>query len=306
MFKAHVDNEIWLVQQPHHAQLSGFLAAHWGGRNGFAKPGHYAGATDPARWRDEVVLGIAEHDNGWWETEAMPLISEQDGLPMGVGEAAKPIAGKELTQWLTGGFDRWLNGIRRIAGPHPYGALLISMHAYWLYAVAFEDLLPRDGEHYRHFIFGAPEVAAGFVGDEAKTRAFLDEQTQLQAELKERLSRDPIMARAIEPEHLEPHVRLLQLMDSMSVFLALNDSDEHELPGVPRGSWNDRCSITWTRRDARTIVLDPYPFEVDALRVSMPTRVVPTHELDRDRPPLTRLHGAPLQSIEFTFVERSS
>ena len=144
------------------------------------------------------------------------------------------------------------------------------------------------------------------MGDEAKTRAFLAEQAELQAELKERLSNDPVMARAIEPEHLNPHARLLQLMDSMSLYLALNDPDAHELPGVPRGGWNDRCTITWSRRDARTIVLDPYPFDVDGLRVSMPTRVVPMHEPDRDGPPLTRFHGAPLQSIEFTFVERSS
>ncbi len=306
MFKAHVDNEIWLVQQPHHAQVSGFLAAHWGGRNGFRRPGHYPGATEPARWQDEVVLGIAEHDNGWWETEAMPRISEQDGLPIGIGEATKPSLENEFTPWRTGGFDRWRTGIRRIAGPHPYGALLISLHAYWLYAVAFEDLLRSDGDQHRHFVFGAPEVAAGLVGDEATTRAFLKEQAELQAELKERLSHDPVMARAIEPEHLAPHFRLLQLMDSMSLILALNDRDEHELPDVPRGSWNDRCAITWTRRDARTIVLDPYPFEVDALRVSMPTRVVPTHELDRGGPPLTRLHGAPLQTIDFTFVGRDS
>ncbi len=306
MFKAHVDNEIWLVQQPHHAQLSGFLAAHWGGRNGFARAGHYPGSADPDRWQDEVVLGIAEHDNGWWETEAMPQISERDGLPVGIGEAASPTAANEFTPWRTGGFERWLNGIQRIAGPHPYGALLISLHAYWLYAVAFDDLRPGDIDHRRHFVFGAPDVAAGLVGDEAKTRAFLEEQAELQAELKERLSQDPVMARAIEPEHLNPHFRLLQLMDSMSLYLALNDLGAHELPGVPRGGWNDRCTITWSRRDARTIELDPYPFDVDGLRVSMPTRVVPTHEPDRDGPPLTRFHGAPLQSIEFTFVEKSS
>ena len=304
MLKAQVDNELWLVQQPHHAQVSGFLAAHWGGSNGFARPGHFPGATDPARWRDEVVLGIAEHDNGWWETEAMPRFSDRDGLPIGVAEAASSTEENEFAAWRTGGFDRWRVGIDRIAGSHPYGALLISLHAYWLYAVAFEDLLPSDGDRYRHFVFGAPEVAAGLVGDESKTRAFLEEQAELQTELKKQLSHDPIMARAVEPEHLKPHFRLLQLMDTMSLFLALNDLDEHELPDVPRGGWNDRCTITWTRRDARTIVLDPYPFEVDALRVSLPTRVVPTHELNLGGPPLTRLHGIPLQSVDFIFISR--
>ncbi len=64
MLKAHLDNELWLIQQPHHAQVSGFPAAHWGAKNAFAYPGHYPGATHPERWRDEVVLAIAEHDNG--------------------------------------------------------------------------------------------------------------------------------------------------------------------------------------------------------------------------------------------------
>ena len=155
--------------------FSGYLAAHWGGANGFARPGYYPGATDPSLWRDEVVLGIAEHDNGWWETEAMPLISDRDGLPIGIGEAASPTEENEFSAWRNGGFDRWLVGIDRITELHPYGALLLSLHAYWLLAVAFEDLTPPDAEHRRHFVFGAPDVAAGLVGDPAKTRAFLDD-----------------------------------------------------------------------------------------------------------------------------------
>jgi hypothetical protein len=302
MLKAHVDNEIWLVQQPHHAQVSGFLAAHWGGSNGFVRPGHYAGATDPARWRDEVVLGIAEHDNGWWETEAMPRISDRDGLPVGIGEAAAPTEENEFTPWRSGGFERWQTGIDRIAGPHPYGALLISLHAYWLYAVAFPDLVPPDTAARRHFVFGTPEVAGGLVGDDGKTRAFLAEQVELQAALKERISRDPDMARAIEPEYLDAHFRLLQLMDSMSLFLALDDHDQHELPDVPRRSWTDRCTITWSRRDARTIEFDPYPFDVDALCVPMLVRVVPLDDLNHCESPMSRLHGAPFQTIEFTFI----
>ncbi len=309
MLKTQIDNELWLVQQHHHAQVSGYLAAHWGGANGFARPGHYPGATHPSRWRDEVVLGIAEHDNGWWETEAMPRISDRDGLPVGIGEAASPTEENEFTAWRTGGFDRWRISIDRIAEPHPYGALLTSLHAYWLYAVAFEDLTPPDAEHRRHFVFGQPDVAAGLVGDPAKTRAFLEGLAKLQAELKHRLSEDPGLARALAPEHLDAHFRLLQLMDSMSLFLALNDTEQHELPHVPRGSWTDRCTITWKRRDDRTIELDPYPFDTDGLEVWMPTRVVPSDALQDstdDGSPLSRLHAAPLRSIEFRIVSKAA
>lgn len=306
MLKAHVNNETWLVQQPHHAQVSGFLAAHWGDANGFGRPGHYPGATHPERWRDEVVLGIAEHDNGWWETEAMPRISDQDGLPVGVGEATPPTEENEFTPWITGGYDRWRTGIKRLAETHPYAALLTSLHAYWLYAVAFDDLTPNNADHLRHFVFGAPEVARGLVSDPATTRSFLIEQADLQKQLRCRLTKTPELVGLIRPEHLEPHVRLLQLLDSMSLMLALNNTDTHELPDIPRASWADRVTITWARLDARTIQLDPYPFDMDNLVVSMPARIVRDETTSSATPPMSRLHGSPMRSLDFTFVPRHS
>lgn len=304
MLKAHVDNEIWLVQQPHHAQVSGFLAAHWGGSDGFVSPGHYSGITHPDHVRDEVVLGIAEHDNGWWESEALPRFSERDGLPIGVGEAAPPTDANEFTPWITGGFDRWRMGIGRLADAHPYAALLVSLHAYWLYAVVFEDLITQDTDSLRHFVFGDPEVAVGLVSDASLTRSFLIEQQHVQSELMQRVLEDDVMADAIRPQYLMPHFRLLQLADSMSLLLALNDTAPHQFPHIPRAGWHDRVTITWTRRDARTIELDPFPFDVDGLRVSMPVRIVPDVFTEAATPPLTRLHGAPLETLNFQFVRR--
>lgn len=305
MLKATLGNETWMVQQHHHAQVSGFLAAHWGGANGFARPGHYPGATHPGRWRDEVVLGIAEHDNGWWETEAMPLFSGRDGLPVGVGEAAAPTLENEFAAWSSGGFDRWRSGIHRVAATHPYGALLTSLHAYWLYAVAFEDLLPGDADYLRHFVFGPPEVAEGLVADPAATRVFLREMRQEQDILKQRVASDPALAGLIEPEHLNPHIRLTQLMDTLSLYLSLNDTDEHLLPEVPRGSWDDRVILRWTRRDERVIELDPFPFDTDGLEVHLPARVVSSNHVLADREvdsPITRLHAMPLDVLPFKFV----
>mgnify|MGYP003675404432 CR=1 FL=1 len=306
MLKAHVDNELWLIQQPHHAQVSGFLAAHWGGKNGFAKPGHYPGATHPERWHDEVVLGIAEHDNGWWETEAMPRISKQDGLPVGIGEAAEPTDENEFSAWIMDGFDRWRLGINRLAEPHPYAALLTSLHAYWLYAVTFEDLMPPNSDYLRHFVFGPPEIAKGLVNDPVSTRSFLVEQAEMQKEIKDRLAETPELAGLIKKEHLNAHFWLLQLMDSMSLLLALNDTKTHTFNDVPRSSWDDRVTMIWKRRDARTIELDPYPFGSEDLIIKMPARILPYNELQTDMPPMSRLHGTPLRSITFRMVSPSS
>lgn len=304
MLKTRVDNNFWLVQQHHHAQVSGYLAAHWG-NDRFARPGGYPGATEPDLWREAVVLGIAEHDNGWWEAEAIPKINEPDGLPVGLGEKAKPVADNGLDQWRTGGFDRWRVGIERLAGPYPYAALLVSLHAYWLYAVGYDDLIERADDVMRHFIFTGRQGAPDIVGDREETRRFLDEQAGVQRALKHRLTNDARWDKAVEPVHLAPHVRLLQLMDTLSLFLSMNDLDDHDLPDVPRASWDDRATIAWRRVDARTVRLDPYPFAVDPLPVFMPTRVIaadPSMRPAQLQTPYAALHGSPLESIRFTLT----
>jgi hypothetical protein len=231
----------------------------------------------------------------------MPKFSANDGLPVGVGEAAPPTDENEFGAWHAGGFERWFIGIDRLATHHPYAALLTSMHAYWLYAVVFEDLHSCDVDLRRHFVFGAPEVATGLVSDEPKARAFLSDLSNMQAKLIGRIAKDPTMARALEPEHLDAHARLLQLFDSMSLYLALNDTQTHELPHVPRAGWNDRITLTWKRLDARTIGIDPYPFDTEGLVVSMPARIIPDTPLLTDQP-MSRYLASPLRSIDFRFV----
>ncbi len=300
MLKTPVEQHVWLIPQHQHAQISGYLAAHWGGVNGFARPGAFLADAAPHRaasLRDEVVLGIAEHDNGWWETEAMPRFSARDGLPVGLGEAAAPSPANEFDAWRQDGFERWRLGIARLATRHPYAALLTSLHAYWLYAVTFEDLMAGEDDSRRHFIFGAPEVAAGLAKDAAAVRQFLDEQQRRQTEFIARVERDPRLAGAVADAHLRPHLRLLQLLDALSLFLSMNDQREHRLPHVPRGSWADRVTLNWRREDELTIRLDPYPFDLDPLPVPLPVRLAPRHASWDRTAPLTHLHRQPLAVI---------
>ncbi len=87
MLKTEYKNKIYFITQPDHAKVSGFLAAHWGNEE-FARPGYYSDSQDPDRLRAETVLGIAEHDNGWWEWEASPE-PDADGLPKGLTAVLK-------------------------------------------------------------------------------------------------------------------------------------------------------------------------------------------------------------------------
>ena len=144
MLKRTVGGELWCISQPDHAAAAGYMAAHWG--NGeFARPGNFAPFPDPERLRSETILAIAEHDNGWWEWETDPQIDPSDGLPLDL---------TSLKQ--SDGLQRWRLGVSRFQGSHPYVALLISFHAYWLHAPRVQAGAPPP---FLHPLFGSPAVS---------------------------------------------------------------------------------------------------------------------------------------------------
>ena len=241
MLKTQRGEHVWLETQPDHGQIAGYLAAHWG-NDQFRSAGNYAKVADSGRLRSETVFAIAEHDNGWWEWEATPDLSDRDSLPMGLGEVLK---------FQQAGMDRWRNGLRRFPR-NPYANLLISHHAYWLYAAR---ALPDPDPAFTHPLFwkGSPEKI--YPGSREEPLNFIAELERLQSEWTETLCADPATIDWVAPDHLLPHARLLQLCDGMSLALcsALIQAksgetkglgeDEFELHDVPRSSWNDRVTL---------------------------------------------------------------
>ena len=105
MLKTKRGSQVWLITQPAHAELAGKMAAHWGNEE-FAVPGHFAASVDPERLRREVVLAVAEHDNGWWEWEADPPLSVEDGLPQDLVPLIFDFFKKSLVIWGHRGLER--------------------------------------------------------------------------------------------------------------------------------------------------------------------------------------------------------
>ncbi len=273
MLKTIREDQIWFVTQLDHAQVSGYLAAHWG-NDDFARPGYFASSRDPERLRAETIVGIAEHDNGWWEWEATPELAKVDGLPLGLTEVLKN---------QQDAMNRWRLGIPRFSRDHPYVSLLISFHAYWLYAHGYQT---GPDPAFTHPLFWKGS-STQIMGDELDTaRGFASEIKEMQDELTVRLRRDPACAAWVDAEHLNPHGRLLQLLDGLSLSLCsahipprtgdakgLGD-DKFDLLEVPRQSWEDRVTIEVKPVSERRIICEPYPFDVDPLPVIVPSRIL--------------------------------
>lgn len=273
MLKTQRQDQTLLVSQPDHARVAGYLAAHWGNED-FATPGRFADSQNPEELRAETVLAIAEHDNGWWEWEAAPEVGSLDSLPLDLAAVLKN---------QQAGMDRWRRGIPRLGGDHPYVSLLISFHAYWLYALRTK---PDPDPSFIHPLFWNRPSESLYSGTREAESKFLADLEAQQVALTARLQADPATRLWVEPGNLKPHARLLQLLDGLSLALCSPlippsfgeakglGADPFDLLEVPRTNWRDRVTIEVRPAGDRQIVLHPYPFDLDPLHVVVPARIV--------------------------------
>ena len=275
MLKTILKSKLYMVTQPDHAQVAGYLASHWGNEE-FNAPGYFHDSDDSKRLQDEVILGVSEHDNGWWEWEATPDINYIDGLPLGLSDVLKN---------QQDGMDRWRIGIRRFSNNHPYASLIISFHAYWLYVQNFKE---QKVSEFIHPLFWKGEMPELTFSDEKLKNAqnFVTEIEDLQTELIDKIKSSPECVSWLDEKHLNPHARFLQILDGLSLSLCSNlispiegeatglGEDEFNLLEVPRTKWDDRVRINIKPIDERKIVCSPYPFDIDPLPVFMPATIL--------------------------------
>lgn len=271
MLKTKKNDQYWLVTQPDHGQLAGTFAAHWGNEH-FHQLGNYASVANPSRLRAETVFAIAQHDNGWIEWEAQPKLSGSEALPADLSE---------MVRNQRDGMDRWRIGLQRYPNA-AYANLLISEHPRLLYKVPNEKQPARQEIHPLYWK-DRPEIL--LPGSETMVDTFLDELHRLQSDWRDLLMKDEETRTWIEPESLRPHVRMLQILDGLSLGFTSSlipvrsgqsrglGQDAYELREVPRTSWTDRVTINVQPLGDDRVVLDPYPFDLDPLCVQVPVRV---------------------------------
>ncbi len=301
MLKTLQNNQMWLVTQPDHAQVAAYLAAHWG-NDDFVRQGYYASVPDSERLRAETLMAIAQHDNGWWEWEASPELADVDGFPAGLAEVLKD---------QQEGMNRWRVGLARFDN-RPYVNLLISHHGYWLYAAKIQ---PSPDPAFVHPLFWNSSAEQLFPGNREEGVAFIAELESLRQRWIQELRGDPATASWVDPPNFNPHGRLLQLLDGLSLSLCsaliaarYGDAkglggDEFELHHVSRRSWDDRVTIEVSPANERRIILDPYPFDVDPLPVGVPARVFNV-SADRSNHFQTWWNAKPVETLEFLYSSR--
>jgi hypothetical protein len=132
----HAGDTLQLITQPDHARLAGAIMQH-----------AIALAEHPRR--DSILLAVTEHDNGWLEPDAAPLIDPATGFPLDFISA--PIAVRQGV---------WPRGVARLAHD-PWAAALVAQHA-----LAIFERYRAESEWTRFFatVEGARQTMLGASG----------------------------------------------------------------------------------------------------------------------------------------------
>jgi hypothetical protein len=99
-----------LITQPDHAALAADIMRHW----------QADGLPDSPR-RALILFAICEHDNGWAEVDAAPIVDASSGRILDFVNAPDVVRR-----------DVWPRGVERLAAM-PYAAALLAQHALHIY-----------------------------------------------------------------------------------------------------------------------------------------------------------------------------
>jgi hypothetical protein len=253
------NGELLCIHQTTHALMAAEFCRHWGNRD-FARPAPYA----------PVMLGVAQHDNGWYEWELQPKL-RADGYPQDFIHETD----------LLGKIQLWRRGIDRLYAQHPYAALLLSRHAVTLYEADLQRSLP----------------------DEARqaTLAFIGQQATLIETVRRRFAGDPHWAQALTTETIEAHTWLLKFGDSASLQVLLPWAAERTLEHCPVDFQGNSTAIQMRHED-QLITFDPWPFGVDEFEVACHGKRLPQRIFATENEYHAALAEAPYQQLNWRVV----
>jgi len=242
MLRLETETGWWLVTHPDHARLAGAFAQRWG-NDLFLPP-------EP---RENVLRGIARHDDGWAARDAAPQITLQ-GKPSAFStELVGKYSGFEEID-----IEDYLavrgRAVRSIALEDPYAAVLISMHTYSLL-----------NEHADRSTIAPAQWP------------LLDEFLKGQLALQDSLRKEIASNANLKPEHktnraILEHFRLLQANDYLSLLTCVDFQKPVDLLHALPTRKGEHAHIQARSIGKRQFVLSPYPFPEPSLTFQFPAR----------------------------------
>ena len=144
------DNVLHLITQPDHAALARRVMERW-------TPLHDADR------RASILLAVEEHDNGWRETDAEPMVNPQGGVYDFIDT---PV---EVRQGV------WPRGVARLADDDAWSAALVAHHAATVYDryradPAWADFFPQMESLRDSLVTAARRTPAQLAHDYAFVR----------------------------------------------------------------------------------------------------------------------------------------
>jgi hypothetical protein len=254
------NGQLLCINQTTHALMAEEFCRHWGNQD-FARPTPYSA----------VMLGISQHDNGWYEWERTPQL-RQDGYPEDFMHRAD----------LLGKLALWRRGIKRLYAQHPYAALLLSRHAALLYKGDLRQGLPEEMRQ--------------------PTAQFIQEQDQLQAAVVKEMHNDPLVGPALAAEVVEANTWLLKFGDSASLQVIVPWAQERTLARCPVDFYRAYQAIRMTY-DTSTIHFDPWPFAVEQFTVTIHGKLLNQRTFHHEEAYHAALAEAPWQRLSWQVVQ---
>lgn len=278
MLVAETPDGYRFVTQPAHAALAGQFADHWGNE-----------AFDRPEPLPSVAIAAHRHDDGWRDYDRQPHL-HPDGTPVDFTELPPET-------WM----DLYASGIDSVVGLDAYAGLLVSMHGAGLRRRRY-GLSPGWSD--------TPDAFVDFVETEEAR------QCRLAGDLRavDRLSEaDGTLLSTLHesgspPEDADSRLwrnyRLLQAWDVLSLAFCTTVSPPgyDGIEPVPTTPGESDVTLTVEPLGGDRFRVEPYPFDLDPLAVSVPARWVRSDAFDDEASLLRAYYATGLERASYTLV----
>jgi hypothetical protein len=219
---------------------------------------------------ESVVRAAMFHDSGWYDYEASPSVAPDTGKPLNFLQVAWDKPQRRAFEWAID----WMSRI------DPYSGLLLSKHRAGLQRGRYDKVthpkvfntqnLPDDNED------------------------FLAKNERMQADQLKNFGADEFWT----------NYQLMQAFDFISLFICNKDVLDDYIEPVPASYDGGSAQVRMTMKtvDKNTILFDPFPFDIDPLRVQLIRRRLDRTTFSSDAAFREAYFKAVPEAVELTFV----